>query len=95
MEAKEKSSQGSPTEYIEIVKQKGRLSRHDLLDYADSVFKLAFEKIYQKNTSAPDKLGWARIINGTIASVSPVLRDTEVDQLRADVEAIKAKLGKV
>jgi hypothetical protein len=91
-ESEEIGSPGNPREFVEKAKLKGRLSRADLLDYASSVFQLSFEKIYARNTSAPDKLAWARIITGMTAAVSPILRDTELDDLKKDVESIKQRI---
>ena len=91
----EVDSEKSPGEFLEGLRSKGSLSRADLLTYSGEIFRIAFLKLYGKSTSAPDKLSWARVVTSCITAVGPILKDTELDELRADVESIKARLGKV
>lgn len=90
----EHDSGKSPAEFLEGLRSKGSISRADLLTYASEIFRIAFLKLYGKSTSAPDKLAWARVVTSCVVAVGPILRDTELDQLKVDIEQIKARLGK-
>jgi hypothetical protein len=69
------------------------LTRDELLSTLRAVIKLSFEKIRYVNTSNSDKQSWARIINSAVSSATPLLRDTQLEELRGEVEMIKKHLS--
>lgn len=71
------------------------LTREQLLSYGSAVLTLCFRKVKVINKSEADVQGYLRIINNCIGVLGPLLRDSELDQLKRDVEEIKLKLGKV
>ena len=68
------------------------LTRDELLSTLRAVIRLSFEKIRYVNTSNTDKQSWARIINSAVSSTTPLLRDSELSELKAEIEKIKAVL---
>ena len=95
MELLELQAMGNPEDALKSVRVKPQVSRSAFLSYLDSVIALAFEKVSLRNTTNSERISWCRVINGAVLAGTPLLRDVELDALKADVELIKKKLGKV
>jgi hypothetical protein len=81
--------ESSPKEFLEGLSKKSAVSRQDLLEYGDGIFKACFVKIYGKTTSAPDRLGYLRVVVSLISALGPVIRDEELGQLKLEVADLR------
>lgn len=77
------------------MKSKPGVTRAHFLIYLDEIIRLCFEKVNLRNTNNSERQGWVRCITSAVAAGVPLVRDAELDALKADVELIKKKLGKV
>ena len=88
----EKGSQDSPEEFLKKLHSKPVVTRAHFLTYLDEVIRLCFEKVNLRNTNNSERQGWVRCITSAVAAGVPLVRDVELDELRADVESIKKRL---
>jgi len=69
------------------------LSRRDLLDHLKTVIDLSFDKMMMRNTPNASKASWARVVNNAYQVAASILKDSDYDKLRAEVEEIKLALN--
>ena len=69
------------------------LSREELLSTLRTVIELTFKKINYVNCSNSDKQAFMRIVNSAVSSATPLLRDNQLEELKAEVEKIKQHLS--
>lgn len=68
--------------------------RDNLFPYLDDVIEVAHRKATaERGNRDMTKQGWARILISAIGTYGELLKDVELDQLEADITAIKTKLG--
>jgi hypothetical protein len=87
-------SQSSPEEFLKGIRNKPKVSRNDFLAYLDEAIRISFEKVNLRNTNNSERQGWIRCITSAVAAGVPLVRDVEMDALRADVDELKKHILK-
>jgi len=69
---------------------KTRESRRELLDNLDEVIETALMKFSKAKASNRDRQSWGRLIVTAVEEFGKILRDVDLDDLRARVERLEA-----
>lgn len=70
------------------------LSREDVLEAIRRVMDTAFTRVDNRYLRNQEKLGWARVIVGAAGAAASLLRDEDLDDLKARIEALEEVKGK-
>jgi hypothetical protein len=65
------------------------ISREDLLRVGSRVLVRALRQVENRYITQPNKQSWARIVSSLIANLGGVLKDWEMADLKARVEALE------
>ena len=67
--------------------------RLNLFGYLDDVIGLSHRKVTaERGNSDGAKQAWSRVLISAIATYGNILKDSELDDLKVDIEAIKEEL---
>lgn len=67
------------------------LKRAEVLEAIKRVLDLSFSKLENRYTKNPEKIKWSRIVVQASAAAGSLLRDTDLDDLKARVERLEER----
>lgn len=67
------------------------LEREDLIEAGGRVLDIALERMEGRYTRNPERIKWARIVASIISAVGGILRDVDLDELKARVEKLEGR----
>lgn len=68
---------------------KSPVSRADLLEAGTQALDQALHFVNNRYTKQDDRQAWARIVANLVASMGGVMKDSDLDDLKARVEALE------
>lgn len=68
--------------------------RRKLLRHLDSVLEVAFDKYSNVRTKNTERMAWGRLIVNATAAAGDILKDVDLDDLKARVLALEEVKGK-
>jgi hypothetical protein len=65
------------------------LTRDDVLEAIRRIMDTSFTRIDNRYIKNQEKLGWARVVVGAAGAAASLLRDEDLDELRARLDALE------
>lgn len=69
------------------------LSREETLAALARVLDMAFSRMDNRYLKNAEKVQWARIVVAGTAAAAPLLRDKEIEEIKADIEELQGRMS--